>query len=84
MLIQLLFSPLLGLVQLLITLLPTFPNSDVNLSALISFIRKGMYFTNGDIFATCIATIVAVETAMLGWNIIKFIYSKIPIINIHG
>jgi hypothetical protein len=83
MLVSLLFVPLMALVYLIINLIPTLPSVAVDLSALISFIRHGLYFTNASIFGTCIATIVFCESALLGWNVIRFLYTKIPVINIH-
>lgn len=83
MLVTLLFVPLMALIYLIISLLPTLPTVAYDLSAMITFIRHGLYFTNANIFSTCIATIIFVESALFGWNVIRFLYTKIPVINIH-
>jgi hypothetical protein len=83
MLVQLLFVPLLSLIYLIINFLPNLPTVAFDLSALITFVRHGLYFTNANIFASCIATIIFCESALLGWNVIRFLYTKIPVINIH-
>lgn len=80
---QLLFGPLIALINLIFSFIPSIPSVSNDLSVLIYYLKFGLYFTNSSVFATCIATYVTTETAFLGWNIVKFIYGKIPVINIH-
>lgn len=69
-------------IMTLISLIPAFPSLENDLSALILFLRKGLYFTDVTVFTFVISTIVTVEFATFTWNLIKFAYSKIPFINI--
>lgn len=78
----LVFVPVIALITLIITLIPAMPSVAYDLSQLINFIRLGMYFTDASIFATVVSTFITVELSYLSWNIIKFIYSKIPFLNI--
>lgn len=66
----------------IIALIPALPSMGVDLSNMIIFLRKGLYFTDVSIFTFVISTIVTVEFSVFTWNVIKFVYSKIPFINI--
>jgi hypothetical protein len=66
----------------IITLIPAIPSMEVDLSNMILFLRKGLYFTDVSIFTFVISTICTVEFSVFTWNVIKFVYSKIPFINI--
>ncbi|OOM69524.1 hypothetical protein [Clostridium sp. BL-8] len=66
----------------IVALIPALPSMEVDLSNMILFLRKGLYFTDVSIFTFVISTIVTVEFSVFTWNVIKFVYSKIPFINI--
>lgn len=82
MIIQLLFTPMIALINLITACVPAIPAFQWTFGNIISFVRLGMWFTDAQLFSTIVATFVFIEGALFIWNIIKFIYSKIPILNI--
>lgn len=79
---NLIFVPIKLLLQLIISLIPGIPTMAYDMSELIVFIKRGLYFTNVNIFFLCISIYIAMELALLAWGITKFIYQKIPFISI--
>lgn len=79
---QLVLVSLRLLLVAIISFIPAFPSIADDMAVLIGFIRKGLYFTDVSVFTMCLSTIVAVEFSVFTWNVIKFVYSKIPFLNI--
>lgn len=79
MLIELMLSPLWGLVSLLISLIPSI--SVVNgtiMEGFYHFIQLGLYFCGSAPFVLILANVLFWISAQIGWAVIEWIYKKIP------
>lgn len=79
---QLVLTSMRLFIGTIVSLIPAIPSIETDLSSMILFLRKGLYFTDVSIFTFVISTMVTVEFSIFTWNCIKFAYSKIPFINI--
>lgn len=78
MLIALIIAPFFELINVLVGLLPNSPSTNITLSNVIIFVRKGLYFTDTGVFNMVLVTVVTWTTIQLGWAVIEWIYKKIP------
>lgn len=78
----LIFQPLNILISTICGALPSNISMAYDMSILITYLRKGLYFTDSSVFVTCVSVFITIETYMFAWNVIKFVYSKIPFLNI--
>lgn len=78
MIIQLLLSPIFGLLGMLVGLLPGGGGLPQWVSSCVELIGYGLYFFPLDIWVFMIVNFLAWQSMHMAWAIIEWIYKKIP------
>ena len=78
MIIELLLTMFFGLIEVIITLIPTFSIKNFSLSPLINVIGVGISILPNCFFPTLIVTVLFWTVTHLVWSAIEWLYKKIP------
>ncbi|MCR1868963.1 hypothetical protein [Longicatena caecimuris] len=78
MILELLFTPIFGIIDGLISLIPVGSSMPGWAQDTANLLGIAMMFFPADVWAVCLANISLWQFGHIGWAVIEWIYKKIP------